>query len=213
MLTGVNMYNILKRIFDFFFSLLLLPVLLVLIIVVGLAIKLDDKGPIFYFAYRIGKDGKIFKMFKFRSMKINSPDIRLEDGSTYNSNSDSRVTKVGKYLRKTSIDEVPQILNILKGEMSFIGPRPDSAMWLENYTEDEKIILTVPPGISGYNQVVSRNASNTKEKIENDIYYVKHYSFRLDFWILIKTVQTVIKSKNVYRNINNDIISFDKNEE
>ena len=184
-----------------------------LIIVVGLAIKLDDKGPIFYFAYRIGKDGKIFKMFKFRSMKINSPDIRLEDGSTYNSNSDSRVTKVGKYLRKTSIDEVPQILNILKGEMSFIGPRPDSAMWLENYTEDEKIILTVPPGISGYNQVVSRNASNTKEKIENDIYYVKHYSFRLDFWILIKTVQTVIKSKNVYRNINNDIISFDKNEE
>ncbi|CAK7055903.1 sugar transferase [Eubacterium sp. AM05-23] len=207
------MYNILKRIFDFFFSLLLLPVLLVLIIVVGLAIKLDDKGPIFYFAYRIGKDGKIFKMFKFRSMKINSPDIRLEDGSTYNSNSDSRVTKVGKYLRKTSIDEVPQILNILKGEMSFIGPRPDSAMWLENYTEDEKIILTVPPGISGYNQVVSRNASNTKEKIENDIYYVKHYSFRLDFWILIKTVQTVIKSKNVYRNINNDIISFDKNEE
>lgn len=213
MLTGVNMYNILKRIFDFFFSLLLLPVLLVLIIVVGLAIKLDDKGPIFYFAYRIGKDGKIFQMLKFRSMKINSPDIRLEDGSTYNSNSDSRVTKVGKFLRKTSIDEVPQILNILKGEMSFIGPRPDSAMWLENYTEDEKIILTVPPGISGYNQVVSRNASNTKEKIENDIYYVKHYSFKLDVWILIKTVQTVIKSKNVYRNINNDIISFDKNEE
>ncbi len=207
------MYNILKRIFDFFFSLLLLPVLLVLIIVVGLAIKLDDKGPIFYFAYRIGKDGKIFQMLKFRSMKINSPDIRLEDGSTYNSNSDSRVTKVGKFLRKTSIDEVPQILNILKGEMSFIGPRPDSAMWLENYTEDEKIILTVPPGISGYNQVVSRNASNTKEKIENDIYYVKHYSFKLDVWILIKTVQTVIKSKNVYRNINNDIISFDKNEE
>lgn len=193
------MYKALKRILDFFFALLLMPFILFLIIVIGIAIKIEDKGPIFYFADRIGKDGKIFKMFKFRSMKVNAPDIRLEDGSTYNSENDERVTRVGKFIRKTSIDEIPQAINILKGDMSFVGPRPDSAMWLNNYTEEERVILTVRPGITGYNQAINRNAVGTKEKIQNDIIYVNNISLLFDMKILLMTVKSVFLSENINR--------------
>lgn len=193
------MYLVVKRLIDLFFSIIMLPFIFILIIIVGIAIKLEDGGSIFYFPERIGKDRKIFKMYKFRSMKENAPDIRTADGSTYNSPSDERVTKVGKFIRKTSIDEIPQIINVIKGEMSFIGPRPDSAMWIDNYTEEEKVIHTVLPGISGYNQVVSRNASSTKEKLENDIYYVENISLFLDLKILFLTIKNIVVSKNVYR--------------
>lgn len=194
------MYKVIKRILDFVFSLILMPIMFIIIIVVSIAIKVEDRGPIFYFADRIGKNGKIFKMYKFRSMIVNAPDIRLEDGSTYNSEDDNRVTKVGRVLRKTSIDEIPQIINILIGEMSFVGPRPDSAMWLDNYTEDERIILKVRPGVTGYNQVISRNSVGTKEKIQNDIIYVKNISFSYDLKIILLTIKNVFFSKNVYRN-------------
>lgn len=194
------MYKVIKRILDFVFSLILMPIVFIIIIVVSIAIKVEDRGPIFYFADRIGKNGKIFKMYKFRSMIVNAPDIRLEDGSTYNSEDDNRVTKVGRVLRKTSIDEIPQIINILIGEMSFVGPRPDSAMWLDNYTEEERIILTVRPGVTGYNQVISRNSVGTKEKIQNDIIYVKNISFLYDLKIILLTIKNVFFSKNVYRN-------------
>ncbi len=193
------MYSTIKRILDIIFSLLMLPFILALILFVGIAIKAEDRGPIFYFSDRIGKDGKIFKMFKFRSMKVNAPDIRLEDGSTYNSDNDERVTKVGKLLRKTSIDEIPQAINILKGDMAFVGPRPDSAMWLNNYTEEERIILTVRPGITGYNQAINRNAVGTKEKLQNDIIYVNNMSLLFDLKILFMTVKSVFLSKNIYR--------------
>lgn len=199
------MYKVIKRILSFIFSLILMPFVLLLIIIVGIAIKLEDRGPVFYFADRIGRDGKIFKMFKFRSMKVNAPDIRLEDGSTYNSDNDERVTKVGKFLRKTSIDEIPQAINILKGDMAFVGPRPDSAMWLNNYTEEERIILKVRPGITGYNQAINRNSVGTKEKIKNDIIYVKNVSFLFDIKILIMTVKSVLLSENIYREGTNDI--------
>ena len=108
--------------------------------------------------------GKTFKMFKLRSMKVNAPDIRLADGSTYNGDDDPRVTKFGKFARKTSIDELPQVINILKGDMTFIGPRPDTPVGSAAYTEEEKIILTVRPGVTGYNQAVNRNSVLTKEK-------------------------------------------------
>lgn len=198
------MYKVIKRFFDILMSLILLPVIIVITIIIGLAIKIQDKGPVFYVSKRIGKNGKIFNMYKFRSMKVNAPDIRLEDGSTYNSVQDNRVTKIGKFIRKTSIDELPQIFNILKGDMSFVGPRPDSAMWIDNYTDEEKIILTVRPGITGYNQVINRNASNTKEKLKNDIYYVKNKSLFFDIKIAFMTFISVIKSKNIYRNNDND---------
>lgn len=113
-----------KRVFDIIGSLLLLPFLLIIMIPVAIIIKLEDKGPVFYNAPRLGKGMREFPMYKFRSMKVNAPDIRNEDGSTFNSDDDPRVTKIGNVLRKTSIDELPQLLNVLKGDMSFVGPRP-----------------------------------------------------------------------------------------
>ncbi len=204
------MYKIVKAFFDFLFALCLAPFVLLVILIAGIAIKLEDNGPIFYMAARIGKNGKIFKMFKLRSMKVNAPDIRLDDGSTYNSDDDPRVTKVGRFLRKTSIDEIPQLLNILFGQMSFIGPRPDSAMWLDHYTEEERVILTVRPGITGYNQAINRNSVGTKEKIQNDIYYVEHISFFFDIKILWLTVVSVLSSKNVYRSQTEEVSKSEK---
>ena len=200
------MYKVIKRFLDFILSVICLPFIIIAIIIFGVLIKIEDRGPIFYFADRIGKNGKIFKMFKFRSMVQDAPDLRMEDGSTFNSENDSRVTKLGKFMRKTSIDEVPQILNVLIGDMSFIGPRPDSAMWIDNYTEEERIIHKVAPGISGYNQVINRNSVTTKEKLQNDFYYVENLSFFLDFKILIMTIMTIVKSKNIYRDEEDHIV-------
>ena len=188
-----------KRLIDFLISLAALPFVLLLCLFVAIAIKLDDGGPMFYYASRIGKGGRIFKMFKFRSMKVNAPDLRMEDGSTYNAADDPRVTKVGKFLRSTSLDEIPQLLNVFLGDMALIGPRPDSAFYLEHYTDEERIILTVRPGISGWNQAVNRNSVGTKEKLQNDIYYVNHLSFCFDMKIIWMTLKGVIAHKDVYR--------------
>ena len=193
------MYNSVKRVIDFLISLIILPFLLILIVAVFIAIKMDDHGPVFYMADRIGYHGKIFKMFKFRSMKVDAPDLRLADGSTYNSEIDPRVTKVGRFLRKTSLDEVPQFLNVLLGDMAFIGPRPDSAFYLSEYTEEERVILNVRPGITGYNQAINRNAVGTKEKLQNDIIYVEKMSFLFDIKIIFMTIKGVLFSQNVYR--------------
>lgn len=192
-------YSSVKRLLGIVFSLIALPFVLILIVVVGLAIKIEDGGPIFYMASRIGRNGKIFKMFKFRSMKVDAPDIRMDDGSTYNAENDPRVTKVGRFIRKTSIDELPQILNILIGDMAWIGPRPDSASYLDKYTEEERQILSVRPGVTGWNQAINRNSVGTKEKLQNDIYYVKNMSLRLDLKIIWLTINTVLSSKDVYR--------------
>ena len=197
------MYNNVKRVLDFCISLVILPFILLLLVIVGVAIKIEDGGPIFYMAERIGYHGKIFKMFKFRSMKVNAPDLRYKDGSTYNSENDPRVTKVGRILRKTSIDEIPQLLNVLIGDMALIGPRPDSAFYLNEYTDEERVILNVRPGITGYNQAINRNAVGTKEKLKNDIYYVQNISFLFDVKIIFMTVKCVLFSKNVYRDETN----------
>jgi len=133
-------------------------------------------------------------------MIVDAPDIRLPDGSTYNAEDDPRVTKIGKFLRKTSIDELPQIFNVLKGEMSFIGPRPDPVDWLNKYTEEEKVFLTVKPGITGYNQAYFRNSVDANTKIKNDIFYAENISFILDLKILLKTLQTVFSRQNIYIN-------------
>lgn len=194
------MYIKIKRTLDFVIALLGMPFLGIILLFSAICIKKEDGGPIFYMAERTGKDGKPFKMYKLRSMKVNAPDIRLPDGSTYNSENDPRVTKFGKFARKTSLDETPQLINILKGEMSFIGPRPDSASYINSYTKEERIILKVRPGITGYNQAINRNAVGTKEKLKNDIFYVNHVSFLLDLKIVLMTIKTVFFSKNVYRN-------------
>jgi lipopolysaccharide/colanic/teichoic acid biosynthesis glycosyltransferase len=186
-----------KRILDFFLSLIILPFLVPLILIIGPVIFFQDFGPVFYLSERIGYHGKIFKMIKFRTMVVNAPDIRLKDGSTYNGSDDVRVTKFGKFLRKSSLDEVPQFINVLIGEMSIIGPRPDPPDWLRFYTGGIKAILNVRPGITGYNQAYFRNDADGKEKMLNDKYYVDNISFLLDVNIFLKSIKTVILRSNV----------------
>lgn len=188
-----------KRVIDLICALMALPFVLLLILIIGPMIWFDDHGPIFYAGKRIGKGGKPFGMLKFRSMRVNAPDIRLEDGSTYNGDDDPRVTKIGKFLRKTSIDEIPQFINILIGDMSFIGPRPDPLDWLDKYKPEEKIFLTVRPGITGYNQAYYRNSASTQEKIDHDVYYAKNISFWMDVKILFRTIKTVLLRENINR--------------
>ncbi len=189
--------HFLKRVFDFIIALIAFPFVLMITIFVAIAIKLDDGGPVFYNAARLGLNGVPFKMFKFRSMKVNAPDIRLSDGSTYNGDDDPRVTKVGAFLRKTSIDELPQIFNILLGHMSWIGPRPDPVDWLDKYTEDERVMLNVRPGITGYNQAYYRNSADGQTKLKNDVYYAQNISFGLDIKIFFKTIKTVLFRENI----------------
>lgn len=193
------MYQVVKRIIDFIIALIFLPFVLIVIGISVICIKLDDGGPVFYLAKRSGRYGKSFNMYKLRSMKLNAPDIRLSDGSTFNSEDDPRVTKFGKFARKISIDELPQLLNVMKGDMAFIGPRPDSASYIDYYTNEERKMLQVRPGITGYNQAINRNSVGTKEKLQNDIYYVEHISFIFDLKIIFMTIKTVLSSKDVYR--------------
>ena len=140
-----------KRIIDFCGALLMLPFVLLVIIVFGPIIYFTDRGPIFYNAERMGKDGHIFKMFKLRSMYVNAPDIRNADGSTFNSDKDPRVTPIGHFLRKTSLDEFPQFLNVLVGDMSFVGPRPSlTTTPYSEYNEVRRKRVSVKPGVTGY---------------------------------------------------------------
>ena len=189
--------NYFKRVIDFSVTLLFLPLFCFVYIILAPFYLFWDKGPMFYSGMRLGRFGKPFPMHKFRSMKVNAPDIRLKDGSTYNGDDDPRVTKLGKFIRKTSLDEIPQILNVLKGDMSLIGPRPDPLDWLDKYKEDEKVFLNVRPGITGYNQAYFRNSADAQEKIDNDVYYAKNISFVLDVKIIFKTIKTVLFRENV----------------
>ncbi|WP_270504398.1 sugar transferase [Eubacterium limosum] len=186
-----------KRLLDILVSLLILPVFIIFFIPVAFFIKFDDGGPIFYNANRLGKGMKEFKMYKFRSMKVNAEDIRNKDGSTYNSENDPRVTKVGKFIRKTSIDEVPQILNVLKGDMSIVGPRPSPLGNKDIYPKKYLKKFEIRPGITGYNQAILRNSSSMEQRVENDLYYLNHISFLLDLKIVVLTIVIVLKKKNI----------------
>ena len=176
-----------------------MPFVLLLVLIIGPIIFFNDKGPVFYNGERLGRNGKMFKMFKFRSMYVNSPDIRLESGATFNSDDDPRVTPVGKFLRKTSIDEIPQFLNVLIGDMSFVGPRPDTPDFLDVYVKENPNILTIRPGITGYNQAYYRNSISGEEKRKNDSYYTDHLTLWLDVKIVFKTISSVILRKNINR--------------
>ena len=194
-----RLYVNIKMVIDFFIALVLLPILMLVLIPSAICIKLEDGGPVFYMGERLGRRGKVFRMYKLRTMKVNAPDIRLEDGSTYNAEDDPRVTRFGRFARKTSIDELPQILNILKGEMAFVGPRPDLPDDIKTYSKKERKILLVRPGITGYNQAVNRNSVTAHEKLKNDVYYVEHMSLAFDIKIILMTIKTVLSHKNVYR--------------
>ncbi len=195
------MYNhFFKRFFDIIGSLVLLPFVLMEIILIAPFIWLTDKGPVFYNATRAGKDYKPYKMFKLRSMYVNSPDLKNPDGSTFNSDDDPRVTPIGRLLRKTSLDEFPQLLNVLFGQMSFVGPRPKLFVGKEVYegfSDEYKKSFTVNPGITGYAQAYYRNSITQDEKFHWDAYYADHISMWMDLKILWQTLISVVGHKNI----------------
>lgn len=195
------MYNFfLKRLIDLILSLIALPFWCIVAIPIAIAIKLDDGGPVFYKSARVGKDFKRFGMFKFRSMKVNAPDLRNEDGGTYNAADDPRVTKIGKFLRETSLDETPQLLNIIKGDMSIIGPRAGDWESVDTYEDDEKDKCKVKPGLTGYCQAYYRNSASVREKRLKDAWYANNITLWLDIKIFFKTIMTVLYRENLYTN-------------
>ena len=189
-----------KRVVDIIGALLLLPFVLLEIIVLAPIIWLTDKGPVFYNANRAGKNYKPFKMYKLRSMYVNSPDLKNADGSTFNSDNDPRVTPIGRIMRKTSLDEFPQFLNILLGDMSFVGPRPKlyvSQETYDKYSDEYKRSFEVKPGITGYAQAYYRNSITQDEKFHWDAYYAENVSFWMDLKIIWQTIVSVVALKNI----------------
>jgi exopolysaccharide biosynthesis polyprenyl glycosylphosphotransferase len=184
------LYSFIKRFFDFVLSLLALAVLFLPMLIVALIIRIDSPGPAIFSQERLGKDGVPFTLYKFRTMKIDAE----KDGPQWAEKNDSRCTKVGNFLRKTRIDELPQLLNVIKGEMSLVGPRPERKHF---YDEFEKYIqgfshrLAVKPGITGLAQVTGGYNLLPEEKIVYDMQYIKEMSARLDFYCVLKTVEVL----------------------
>nr|WP_276322257.1 sugar transferase [Cohnella luojiensis] len=198
-----SLHSLLKRTIDIFGSLFGLIVLSPLFVIVAIIIKWEDpKGPVFFSQTRVGKNEKPFRIYKFRSMCTDAED-KLKDvlhknfvsGAMFKIKDDPRITKVGKFIRKTSIDELPQFFNVLKGDMSLVGPRPSSRMEVDGYTNYDKKRLSVTPGCTGLWQVSGRNNIGFKEMVELDIAYIEKKSIWFDIKIMLKTVVTVISSR------------------
>ena len=183
-------YLIVKRIIDIICSILGLIILIPFFLIIAIAIKIESKGPVIFKQKRIGKDGQVFEIYKFRSMVVGAEKMGT---GVYSKKGDSRVTKVGKFIRATSIDELPQLLNILKGEMSFIGPRPWIPEYYEFFTEEQKRRSDVLPGISGLAQVKGRNKINIFKKINYDIEYVDKISLLMDIKIIFLTIKQLFE--------------------
>lgn len=182
----------LKRLIDFIFALCILLVIWPILLITTVWLYFANKGAgAFFFQDRPGKNEKIFKLIKFKSMT----DEQDENGNLLPDK--DRITSVGKFVRKTSIDELPQLINVLKGDMSLIGPRPLLPEYLPYYTERERLRHTVRPGISGWAQVNGRNNVTWDQKLELDVYYVEHLSFWMDVRVLLSTIKNVIGAKDV----------------
>ncbi|AGY81960.1 sugar transferase [Carnobacterium inhibens] len=201
-----HFFNIIKRIIDILLSSLGLIFLVPMTLIIAILIKIDDpKGKVFFSQNRVGKNEEIFKMYKFRSMYSNAEE-RLESilkyneihGAMFKMKEDPRITRIGKYLRKTSLDELPQFFNVLKGNMSLIGPRPPLLQEVELYSLYDKQRLLIRPGITGLWQVSGRNSLSFHQMVELDIEYIKNRSILNDMKILLKTVIVVIKSSDAY---------------
>ena len=187
-----------KRALDIVIGIVALPFLGLLLLIVAPLIRREDGGSVFYNAPRVGKNGRSFTMYKFRSMRVNAPDLVMEDGSTYNGADDPRMTKIGAFLRRTSLDEFPQFINVLNGTMSVVGPRPDLAREVELYRGDEHEKLSVKPGITGYAAVYGRNSLPWHDRLALDVYYVRNLSFALDAKVFFRTFLTVFKQEGIY---------------
>lgn len=193
-----------KRLIDIIGSAICIVILTPVWIIVPILIKRDDGGSVFYRAERIGKGTKMFRMWKYRSMKEHAEDIRNADGSTFNSEDDPRVTKIGRTLRKTSLDELPQLFNVFLGDMSMIGPRPSEWSQLDTYLPEEMDKMKARPGITGYTAAYYRNSIPMREKRKYDAWYANNISFLLDTKIVFKTIETVVFRKNLYTNAESD---------
>lgn len=197
------LYNILKRSLDFIASLVGLIILSPVVLVVAILIKLESKGPIIFSQKRIGLNGKEFKMYKFRSMVQNAEELKEKlqkqnemSGPMFKIKNDPRVTKVGKFIRKTSIDELPQLINVLKGDMSLVGPRPSLPKEVENFEGWMLRRLDVKPGLTCYWQVSGRNNIDFEDWMKLDIKYVEERNFLLDLKLIFKTVFVLFGDKN-----------------
>lgn len=182
-------YAAIKRVMDFIFATILLVVFSPLMLLTAALIKIDSRGPVFFRQERVGKDGKIFRIFKFRSM--------VSDNDMRDYSRKDQYTFVGKIIRRLSIDELPQLFNVIAGEMSLVGPRPWVVEYWTNMNKEERLRAKVLPGITGLAQVKGRNKISIFSKIEYDIIYVQNFSFRQDVKILILTVLTVLSGKGL----------------
>jgi undecaprenyl-phosphate galactose phosphotransferase len=202
--------QIIKQTFDILLSLTMLPILLFVIIIFAILIKIDSEGPVFFVQERLGKNGKIFKCIKFRTMYINNQEI-LENFLKENQDAqlewqtfkklkkhDPRITRVGRFLRKTSLDELPQIFNVLKGDMSLVGPRPYLPSEEKDMGDYKDYILLTKPGITGLWQVSGRNELSFEERLKLDTWYVLNWSLWFDIVIILKTIRVVFKKEGAY---------------
>nr|WP_245934730.1 sugar transferase [Anoxybacillus vitaminiphilus] len=188
---NVKLYPYIKRFFDVLLSLLALPIAVPIIFIFAVIIKLETPGPAFFLQERVGLHGKYFKVIKLRSMGVNAE----KNGAQWAAKNDPRVTKVGAFIRKTRIDELPQLFNVLKGDMSLIGPRPERPIFTAQFNEEIPGFidrLQVKPGITGWAQVNGGYDITPREKLELDLYYINNMSFLLDLKIILKTIKVCI---------------------
>lgn len=199
-------YRLIKRLFDVCASFTALVLLSPMFLVVAIAIKAEDsQGKVFYSQIRVGKGGKRFKMYKFRSMVSNADELLKTlisendvDGAMFKMKLDPRVTKVGSFIRKYSIDELPQLVNVLKGNMSLVGPRPPLEREIKEYTDYDKQRLYVKPGCTGLWQATVRNSVGFDEMVRLDLIYVQKRSLKFDLWIIFRTVKIMFRPNGAY---------------
>ena len=203
-LLGKNIpYRIVKRTADVTLSAIAMVLLLPILAIIAIAIKLDSKGPVFFKHTRIGKDGKIIKIYKFRSMVDNAEDLikkftpeqMKEYKENYKLTDDPRITKVGKILRKTSLDELPQLINIFKGDLSIIGPRPVVADELKKYGPNIDKFLSVTPGLTGFWAANGRSCTTYEQRMQMELFYVDNLSFKMDAKVFFKTIESVVSGR------------------
>lgn len=196
-----TMYFFIKRVIDIIGSLVGIVLLSPVFLILGILVKLDSKGPVFFAHKRLGYHGELIKIYKFRTMVTNaeklldelSPEQKEEFSKNFKLENDPRITKIGNLLRKTSLDELPQLLNILKGDLTIVGPRPIIEKEIELYGKYGKKLLTVKPGLTGYWQVNGRSDTTYEERVQLDMYYIDHRSIGLDIKIIFKTFSEVFK--------------------
>ena len=198
-----KVYIKIKRVIDVILASVALILLSPLFAIIAIAIKIDSKGPVFFAHKRIGKNGKIIKLYKFKSMVINAeeliksftPEQMREYKENYKLTNDPRITKVGKFLRKTSLDELPQLINIINGDLSIIGPRPVVADELEKYGVNKDKFLSVTPGLTGYWAANGRSNTTYEQRMEMELYYIDNLSLKMDIKVFFKTILSVLKKE------------------